>query len=87
MHDLAVQIRQLDDIAVDEAERMDAKGGEVERCRGAEAAEADDQDARGGDGRLAADGDGREERLAVVAGRGEGVGRKEEGGLDWFGLW
>ena len=47
---------------------MDAERGEVERCRGSETAQADDEDARRGDGRLAADGDGWEQRLAVVAG-------------------
>jgi hypothetical protein len=44
VHDLAVEIRELDGVAVDEAEGVDAEGSEVEGCRGAEAAEADYED-------------------------------------------
>jgi hypothetical protein len=68
MHDLAVEVGEFDGVAVDEAERVHAQRGDVEGCRGAEAAEANDEDARGGDGCLAADGNGREERLTLVAG-------------------
>ena len=68
MHDLAVQVGQLDGVGVDEAERVDAEGGEVKGGGGAEAAKADDEDLGRRDGSLAADGDGGEEGLAVVPG-------------------
>jgi hypothetical protein len=55
-------------VAVDEAERVDAEGREVEGGRGAEAAKADDEDLGRGDESLAADGNCGEEELAVVAG-------------------
>lgn len=44
MHDLAVQVRELDGVGVDKAEGADPGRGKVERCGRAEAAEADDQD-------------------------------------------
>ena len=79
MHNLAVEVRQLDRVAVDEAERVDAEGSEVEGGRGAEATEADDEDAGVRNGGLAADGDRGKEGLAVVAGGCEG-GRGDEDG-------
>ena len=46
MDDLALEVRLVDDVGVDDAERADARGREVERRRRAEAAGADQQDAR-----------------------------------------
>ena len=40
------RFERVDDVHVDDAERADAGGGEVERGRGAEAAGAEQQDAR-----------------------------------------
>ncbi len=42
--DLAVQVRLVDDVEVDEAERADAGGREIQRGRRAEAARADEQE-------------------------------------------
>ena len=44
--DLALEVRVVDDVGVDDPERPDARGGEVERGRRAEPARADQQDAR-----------------------------------------
>ena len=44
--DLALQVRVVDDVGVDDAERADAGRGEVERRRRAEAAGADQEHAR-----------------------------------------
>ena len=44
--DLALQVRLVDDVVVDDAERADACGGEVERRGRAEPAGADQQHAR-----------------------------------------
>ena len=41
--DLALQVGEVDDVVVDDAERADAGGGEVERGRRAEAAGAEQQ--------------------------------------------
>ena len=41
--DLALEVREVDDVVVDDAERADAGGGEVERGRRAEAAGAEQQ--------------------------------------------
>ena len=43
--DLALEVRVVDDVAVDDPERPDARGREVERGRRAEAAGADQEDA------------------------------------------
>jgi hypothetical protein len=43
--DLALQVAGVDDVEVDQAERADAGGGEIERQRRAEAAGADAEDA------------------------------------------
>jgi hypothetical protein len=67
VHDLTVEVREFDGVAVDEAERVHAQCGEVEGCRGAETAETNDEDAGGGNGCLTADGNGWEECLALVA--------------------
>ena len=44
--DLALEVRVVDDVGVDDADRADAGRGEVERGGRAEAARADQQDAR-----------------------------------------
>ena len=46
MDDLALEVGVVDDVGVDDAERPDARRGEVERRRRAEPAGADQQDAR-----------------------------------------
>ena len=43
VQDLALQVRRVDDVHVDDAERADARGREVERGGGAEAARAEEQ--------------------------------------------
>ena len=43
---LALEVREVDDVVVDDAERADAGGREVERGRRAEAAGAEQQDLR-----------------------------------------
>ncbi len=45
VEDLALQVRRVDDVHVDDAERADARGREVERGRRAEAAGAEEQHA------------------------------------------
>ena len=47
--DLAVQVRQLDDVSVDDTDRPDASRGEVEQRGRAEPAGADDEDLPSGD--------------------------------------
>ena len=46
MDDLTLEIRVVDDVGVDDAERADAGGGEVERRRRAEPAGTDQEHAR-----------------------------------------
>ena len=46
MNDLPLQVRQRNHVVVDDAERADAGGGEIEQHRRAEAARADHQHAR-----------------------------------------
>ncbi len=65
--DLALQIRFVDDVEVDEAERADAGGGEVEGEGGAEAAGADAEDARGLELLLAFHADLGQDEVARVA--------------------
>ena len=45
VQDLALQVRRVDDVHVDDAERADARGREVERGRRAEPAGAEQQHA------------------------------------------
>ncbi len=45
VHDLALQVRVVDDVGVDDAEGSDARRREVERRGRAEAARADQEDA------------------------------------------
>src|SRR5713226_2266485 len=47
MNDLALQVREVDRVVIDDAERADAGGGEVEQHRRAQPAGADDEHARG----------------------------------------
>ena len=47
MHDLALQIGEIDPVVVDDADRPDTGGGQVHQHRRAEAAGADHQYARG----------------------------------------
>ena len=53
VHDLALQIGCLDHVVVDDGEGADARRGEGEHDRRAEAAGADDGDVRGGEAALA----------------------------------
>ena len=46
VEDLALEVREVDDVEVDDADRADAGEREVERRRAAEAARADDQHLR-----------------------------------------
>ena len=46
MDDLALEVRVVDDVGIDDAERPDTGGREVERRRRAEPAGADQEDAR-----------------------------------------
>ena len=46
VQDLALQVRQVDDVEVDDADRADAREREVERDRRAKPARADDQHLR-----------------------------------------
>ena len=46
MDDLALEIRLVDDVGVDDPERPDSGCGEVERCGRSEAAGADEKHAR-----------------------------------------
>ena len=46
MDDLALEVRVVDDVGVDDPERPDARRGEIERRGRAEAAGADQEDAR-----------------------------------------
>ena len=67
MHDLALEVRLVDDVVVDDPERADAGGGEVERRGRAEAAGADQQDARVEQPQLALLADLRDQQVAAVA--------------------
>ena len=46
MHDLALQVRVVDDVGIDDAERADTRRREIERRGRAEASGADQEDAR-----------------------------------------
>ena len=67
VRDLALQVGQIDHIVVDQPDRADAGGGEVEQHRRAEAARPDDQHARGEQLRLAGAADLRQQDMARVA--------------------
>ncbi|GAA3647529.1 hypothetical protein GCM10022202_03710 [Microbacterium marinilacus] len=49
MHQLTLQVGQLDDVVVDHGQRADAGGRERHNGRGPEATGADDRDVRGGE--------------------------------------
>ena len=65
--DLALQVGELDDVVVDDADAADAGGGEVVQHRRAQPAGADDQHRAGAQLLLAALADLLEDELAVVA--------------------
>ena len=65
--DLALQVGEVDDVVVDDPERADARGGEVERGRRAEAARAEQQHLRVEQLLLALEADLRDEQVARVA--------------------
>ena len=65
--DLALQVGRVDDVVVDDAERPDAGGGQVERGGGAEAARADQQHARVEELDLALLADLGDQQVAAVA--------------------
>jgi hypothetical protein len=46
VNDLSLQVRLVDDVVVDDAERANARGGEVEQRRAPESARADDEHLR-----------------------------------------
>ena len=46
MQDLALEVREVDGVVVDETDRADTRGREVHRHRGAETTGTDDQHAR-----------------------------------------
>ena len=64
---LALQVREVDDVVVDDAERADAGRGEIQRGRRAEPAGAEQQDLRVEQLLLALDADLRDEHVARVA--------------------
>ena len=77
--DLALQVGEVDDVEVDDAERADTGGGQVQRQRRAEAAGADAQHARGLQLLLALHADLGHDQVARVAqdlvvGEGNGFG-------------
>src|SRR5262249_8916005 len=65
--DLALQVGLVDDVGVDDAESADARRGEVERSRRAEAAGADQQDLRVEQLQLPLLPDLRDQQVAAVA--------------------
>jgi hypothetical protein len=88
VQDLALEIGDLHDVGIDEAQQADAGGGEIEERGGTEAAAADDQDAAGaelflGAGRRSPAGPGggrsacvlRRRKAWRVSGSGKGPGR------------
>ena len=80
MDDLALEVADVDDIEVDDADGPDAGRGEVERRRRAEAAGADEQRLRAQQLRLALGADLGDEQVAAVAlllVRGQDDGRVE----------
>src|SRR5690242_8835938 len=67
MQHLPLQVRNVDDIEIDEAERADACRGEIERERGAKRAGADEQDASRFELALPVDADVRKDEVPAVA--------------------
>ena len=65
--DLALEVADVDDVEVDDADRPDAGGGEVERGRRAEPAGADEQRLRAEQLRLARRADLGDQQVAAVA--------------------
>jgi hypothetical protein len=65
--DLPLEVRLVDGVVVDDAERADAGSGEVERRGGAEAAGADQEDARLEEPQLAFLADFGDEEMPAVA--------------------
>ena len=68
VQDLPLQIAEIDDVEIDEAEPADAGCGEVEAQRRAEAAGADEQHAGRFEPLLAVDADLRHDQVPAVAG-------------------
>ena len=64
---LALQVRRVDDVELDDAEPADARGGEVEPDGRAEPARADHEDARGLEPPLPLDPDLGDDEVAAVA--------------------
>ena len=64
---LPLQVAQVDDVVIDEADPADARGGEIERQRRAEASDADEDDRRRAQLQLALDTDLRQREMAAVA--------------------
>ena len=78
VRDLALEVRLVDDVCIDDPDPADARGREVERGGGAEPARADEQDARVEQAQLAllADlGDQQVPAVARAAGRAERAGK------------
>ena len=82
VHDLALQVRLVDHVRVDDPEPADAGRGQVERGRRAEAARADQQDARVEQPQLALLADLGDQQVAAVAGRALGAERAREVGRE-----
>ena len=80
MDDLALQVRVVDDVGVDDAERADAGCGEVERRRRAEPAGADEEHAAAEQPLLAGLADLGDQQMPRVA--AALVGRERAGRLD-----
>ena len=68
MDDLTMQVRQLDDIRVDDSDRPDPGRGEVEQRGRAEATGTDDEDLGGGESLLPLAAHARDEDVPGVAG-------------------
>ena len=82
VHDLALQVRLVDHVRVDDPELADAGRGQVERGRRAEAARADQQDARVEQPQLPFLADLRDQQVAAVAGRALGPERARQVGRE-----
>ena len=65
--DLALEVREVDDVEVDDADRPDARGGEVERRRATQPAGADQQHLRLEQLRLALRADLGDQQVPAVA--------------------
>jgi len=85
MQDLPLQVGLVDDVGVDDPERSDARGGEVERGGRAEAAGTDQEDPGLEQLQLPFFADLRDQQMAAVAGallRGKRAGRD----LEWVAV-